>query len=159
MALVYGRPELLAPGFALALILPANVLQAPLWVFYREMRFVRQRTLQAVEPIVGAVVAIVLAAAGAGYWALLGGAIAGAYAAALAAFLARPYPLRLRWSPGALRSYASFSWPLLLTAGSGLVLAQLSILLSERHLGLAAAGAVTLAATVCRSSPTASTRS
>ena len=33
------------------------------------MEFVRQRLLQAVDPIVGFVVAVALAVAGAGYWA------------------------------------------------------------------------------------------
>src|SRR5207247_792573 len=67
-ALVYGRGEMVAPGLALIVLLPAAALQAPLWIHYRRMDFARQRTLQAVEPVVGFLVAIALALAGAGYW-------------------------------------------------------------------------------------------
>lgn len=148
VVLVYGEPELLLPGFVIVAILPALALQAPLWVFYRQMQFVRQRALQAVDPIVGFVVAVVLAAAGAGYWAIILGVLAGAWAAAIAAILASPYRLRLRYDRGTLRSYASFSWPLILASGSGVIVAQATILVSEKHLGLAGAGAVALAATI-----------
>ena len=148
MALVYGRPSLIVPGFVIVLILPALALQAPLWVFYRRMDFVRQRTLQAVDPIVGFVVAVGLAAAGAGYWSFVIGVLAGVWAAAIAAVIASPYPLRFRYDRGALRGYASFSWPLLVASGSGIVVAQGSILAANDHLGLAGAGAITLAATI-----------
>jgi hypothetical protein len=42
-------------------LFPAMVLQAPLWVFYRRMDFVQQRLIQAVDPVVGFVVAVALA--------------------------------------------------------------------------------------------------
>jgi polysaccharide transporter, PST family len=148
MALAYGRPELLAPGFALVLVMPAAVLQAPLWVYYRDMAFVRQRTLAAVDPVVGFVVTIALAVAGAGYWSLVAGVIAGAWASAVVAMRSSPYPLRLRWQPGALSSYTSFSWPLLVAGASGLVIAQVSVLLGQATLGLAGVGAITLAAMI-----------
>jgi O-antigen/teichoic acid export membrane protein len=148
VVLVYGEPELLVPGFVIVAILPALALQAPLWVFYRQMRFVRQRALQAVDPIVGFVVAVGLAAAGVGYWAIVLGVLAGAWAAAVAAVLASPYRLRFRYDRGTMRNYVSFSWPLIVASGSGVVVAQASILAGEKHLGLAGAGAITLAATV-----------
>src|SRR5688500_9587576 len=71
IAWAYDEPDLLAPGFVALLIMPALALQAPLWVFYRRMQFGRQRALQAIEPVVTFAVAVGLAAAGAGYWALL----------------------------------------------------------------------------------------
>ncbi len=148
VVLVYGESELLWPGFVIVAILPALALQAPLWVFYRQMRFVRQRALQAVDPIVGFIAAVGLAAAGAGYWAIIIGVLAGAWAAAIVAVAASPYRLRFRYDRGTLRSYASFSWPLVIASGSGLIVAQASILASEKHLGLAGAGAIALAATV-----------
>ncbi len=148
VAVIYGQPDVIAPGFVIVAILPALALQAPLWVYYRQMRFVRQRVLQAVDPIVGFVVAVGLAAAGAGYWAIVLGVLAGAWAAAIVAVLASPYRLRFRYERGTLRSYASFSWPLVAASGSGLVVAQASILAGEKHLGLAGAGAIALAATV-----------
>jgi O-antigen/teichoic acid export membrane protein len=148
IAFVYGQEKLVLPALAMVAILPAGVLQTPLWIAYREMRFVRQRVLQGIEPVVGFFVAIGLAAAGAGYWALILGVLVGVYASGIAAIAVSPYPLRFRYEPGTLREYASFSWPLLAAGGSGLVIAQTSILFGEKHLGLAAAGAMTLAATI-----------
>src|SRR5688500_16371393 len=48
-ALAYGESEILAPGFALLLAIPAATLQSPLWIFYRQMRFLEQRRLQALD--------------------------------------------------------------------------------------------------------------
>jgi len=148
LALVYGQDRLLAPGFALAALVPAMTLQAPVWILYRRLRFARQRTLQAIEPIVGFVVTIALAAAGAGYWSLVAGAIAGAWAGGLAIVALSPYRLALRWDRATARSYFGFSLPLLVAGLSGVALAQGSLLASEAAVGLAAAGAVTLASTV-----------
>ena len=148
IALVYGETKLIAPGLVIILLLPAGALQAPLWVYYRNMEFVRQRTLQAIDPVVGFVVAVGLAAAGAGYWALAAGVLAGAWSAALAAVAFSPYKLRLRYDRGTLRSYASFSWPLLLANGSGMVIAQSAVIATDAKLGLAGAGAVTLASNI-----------
>ena len=150
LAVIYGEPEILAPGLVMALALPAGVLQAPLWVFYRRMQFVRQRTLQAIDPVVGFVVTIVLAAAGAGYWSLVIGIVAGVWASGVAAVLASPYPIRLAWDPAALRRYWSFSWPLLVTAASTLVLAQGALIIGEASLGVAGVGAIVLAQTVAQ---------
>jgi O-antigen/teichoic acid export membrane protein len=146
--LVYGRAEVILPGLVLVLALPATVLQSPLWILYRQMQFARQRTLQAIDPIVGFIVAVTLAALGAGYWSFVFGLLAGAYAAAIVAVLLSPYPLRFRYRRGSLHSYASFSWPLLLAGASGLIIAQTSTLLGEDHLGLAAVGALALAANI-----------
>src|SRR5688500_8524354 len=49
-ALLLGEASVLLPGLALALTLPALALQAPIWVFYRDMDYVRQRLLQSVDP-------------------------------------------------------------------------------------------------------------
>src|SRR5438477_12343856 len=114
MALLYHRSDLIPPSVVLMGLFPAMVLQAPLWVFYRRMDFVQQRLIQAVDPLVGFVVAVGLAFAGAGYWSFVGGALAGTWASALVAVARSPYPLRLRYDRGTLRRYASFSWPLLL---------------------------------------------
>jgi len=148
LALVYGQEKLLAPGFALMVLLPAMALQAPVWILYRRLRFARQRTLQAIEPIVGFVVTVALAAAGAGYWSLVAGVIAGAWAGGLAIVVLSPYRLALRWDRGTARSYFGFSWPLFIASLSGIVLAQGSLLVSEAAVGLAAAGAATLASSV-----------
>jgi O-antigen/teichoic acid export membrane protein len=145
---LYGESDLLAPGAALALTIPAVTFQSPLWVFYRRMNFLRQRTLQAVDPLTAFAVTIALAAGGAGYWSLVAGALAGRWAGAAAALLASPYRLRWRWERGALREYASFSWPLLVGTTSGMVAAQASMLAGEEALGLEGAGAIALASTI-----------
>lgn len=147
-ALAYGLPELIAPGFVIILALVAGIFQTPLWVFYRRMQFARQRSLQAIDPIVGFVVAVGLAIAGAGYWALVLGLLAGAWASAAAALAFSPYKLRLRYEPGTLRSYARFSWPLFVSTGASVVMAQAAVLVAEGRLGLAAIGVIALAATI-----------
>ena len=147
LALLYGS-ELLAPGFVVMLALPAVVLQSPLWIFYRRMEFVRQRSLEAVEPVVTTIVAIALAVAGAGYWSLVIGVVAGAWASALVAVIACPYPIRLRFDFRTLRGYASFSWPLFVAGLSGIVIAQGSILAGDKLIGLAAVGVITLASAI-----------
>jgi polysaccharide transporter, PST family len=148
MALLYGEPRLVAPGLVLAAALALTPLQVPSWVFYRRMEFVRQRLLQAIDPVLGFVVTIALAVAGMGYWSLVLGGLVGALAAGLAAVLASPFPLRLRWDRQTAREYVGFSWPLLLAGASSLVIAQGSIIAGESEFGLAGAGAITLAATI-----------
>jgi O-antigen/teichoic acid export membrane protein len=148
MALLYDRSDLIAPAVVLMALFPAMVLQAPLWVFYRRMDFVQQRLVQAVDPLVGFAVAVAMAFAGAGYWSFVGGAVAGTWASALVAVARAPYPLRFRYDGGTLRRYASFSWPLLLAGGAGIVTAQGAIITGNAHLGIEAVGAITLAASV-----------
>ena len=77
LVLIYHLPQLVAPSAVIALALLVSVFQAPLWVYYRRMEFGRQRALQAVDPVVGFVVSVALAIAGAGYWAFVGGLAAG----------------------------------------------------------------------------------
>jgi len=148
LAWVYGEPHLIAPGLVCCLAVIGAALQTPIWPYYRSMDFLRQRTLQAVDPIVAFLVTIVLAVTGAGFWALVIGIVAGSLAGAVVALWASPYPLRLRWERGAVREYASFSWPLLGAAAAGIVMAQSATLVSELTLGLAGVGAVALASTI-----------
>jgi hypothetical protein len=113
MALVYGEPSLLAPGLVVSLAVIGAALQTPIWPYYRSMDFLRQRLLQAVDPLVSLVLTVGLAAAGLGYWALVIGVVAGDVRRCGGRGVELPVRLRLRWTPGALRAYASFSWPLL----------------------------------------------
>jgi PST family polysaccharide transporter len=147
-ALAYGEWDILAPGYVLALAMPAIALQAPLWTFYRRMDYLRQRTLQAFDPVVGLVVTLVLAAAGLGYWALVLGMVVGAWAAALAAVRAAPYRLALRYERAVLREYVRFSGPLFLSAVSGVLIAQIPVLIAQRSVGLAGVGAIAIATTI-----------
>src|SRR6185437_10527624 len=116
-ALLYGRPQLIAPGLVLSLAIVGNSLQAPVWIYYREMDFARQRLLLGVDPCVTFVVTIALAIAGAGVWALVAGATAGAWTGGLVALRLSPYRSRWRLERSAIRSYFSFSWPLVLANG------------------------------------------
>jgi polysaccharide transporter, PST family len=148
ITLVYGHDELLLPGFLLCLVVPAVTLQAPIWVLYRRMQFVRQRTLQAIDPLVSLVVTVGLAIAGAGYWSFVGGAVAGAWATAAVAVAVAPFPLRLVLDRVTVRTYLGFSAPLAIAGLSGIVVAQSGVLLGDVAVGIAGVGALTLATTI-----------
>jgi O-antigen/teichoic acid export membrane protein len=59
-----------------------------------------------------------------------------------------PYALRFRYDRGTLRRYATFSWPLVLAGGAGIVTAQGAVITGNAHLGIEAVGAIALAASV-----------
>ncbi len=147
-ALLYGVPEMVLPGLVILVAFVATIFQTPLWVLYRRMEFARQRTLLAIDPIVAFVVSVALAVAGAGYWALVAGFVAGPCVSAIVTLRYSPFKLRFRYDRGALRSYASFSWPLFVSGAAGLVIAQAAVIATEAHLGVAAVGVVALAATI-----------
>ncbi|MEJ7892305.1 MAG: oligosaccharide flippase family protein [Solirubrobacteraceae bacterium] len=147
-AVIYGQWDIVAPGLVLLLAIPLQSLRAPTWVFYRQLRYGRQRLLDSVDPLVSFTVTIALAIAGLGYWSLVVGFVAGIAAAALASVLASPYRLRLRWDRATMREYVAFSWPLLVAYGSLLIIPQVSMIAGEATLGLAGAGAIALASTI-----------
>lgn len=149
-ALLYGRDQMIGPGLAFALSMPALVLQMPLWVHYRRMDFVRQRSLQAIDPIVSFVAVIALAAAGLGLWALVGGELLGTWCAAVAIVRASPYRLALRWDRQALREYERFSWPLLVAAGGAVLIVQVPVAVAARVLGVGAVAGLTLAGSIAQ---------
>jgi polysaccharide transporter, PST family len=148
LVLIYNLPQLALPSVVIAVTLMISVLQAPLWVFYRKMDFARQRALAAVDPVVGFVVSVVLAAAGAGYWAFVGGLAAGACAASVAAVISSPFKLRLRYEPGTLRSYWSFSMPLLVGGAAAFAAAWSAVIAAKLDLGIAAVGVIALASNI-----------
>ena len=147
LALVYGQPAVVAPGLVLALAMPAAGLLSPLWIYYRRMQFLRQRTLQAIDPVVSFGVTIGLAIGGLGYWSLVVGAVAGTWSAALVTLATSPQRPRLRLA-GGVRDYVSFSWPLVVANVNRLLVVQAPILVGEWQVGLAAAGAITLAGAI-----------
>jgi O-antigen/teichoic acid export membrane protein len=144
-SILYDEPRILVPGLLLAVALPLVALQAPVWVFYRRMDFVKQRVLESWNPVVAFVVTVGLALAGVGFWSLVIGSLAGALAAAVVTVRSSPFRLRFRYERGALREYASFSWPLFLSSGSAVLMWQVPLTIAARSLGAAAIGAVTLA--------------
>jgi O-antigen/teichoic acid export membrane protein len=147
-ALAYGRTELIVPGVVLALAAPISAFQAPIWIAYRRMQFVRQRVLTAVDPIVALIVTIVLGAAGFGYWCLVIGAVAGTVAGAIVATVTCPYPNRLRYDRGTLAEYTKFSWPLVGFGLSNMITVQGLVLIADHEVGLAGVGAIGLAVTI-----------
>ena len=144
-ALLYGRSDVIVPGFVLSLVVLGTALQSPTWIFYREMRFARQRALIAIDPVVSLVVTVALGAAGAGYWSLIIGGVAGSWLAAAAALRASPYPIRLRWDRRAARDYFSFSWPLFVATASQATVVLGAVFASKAAVGLAGLGAIALA--------------
>src|SRR5829696_3613706 len=108
LAALYGDDRLLALTLAVAYLPVAFALQAPQWVFFRRMDFVRLRTLQAIVPLGTVLVATPLLLAGVGVWALVIGPFAGNALAVLAALRVSPYPLRLLPDRAAARRYLRF---------------------------------------------------
>jgi len=148
LAFAYGRSELLTPGFALVLVVPAVALQSPLWIFMRRMDFARQRKLGAIDPVVEFVATVALAVAGAGYWSLIAGALLGNWISAIVIVRASPYRIAWRFSRDVARRYASFSWPLFLSGASALVFAQGAVIVGTAAVGLAGVGAIALASSI-----------
>jgi len=147
-ALAYGEPKILLPGVVLMTAIPAATFQAPLWIFYRQMRFLEQRRLQAIDPVVAFVVTVGLAAAGAGYWSLVIGTVAGRVAAAAVAVHASPYRLAFVFDRGRLGEYVSFGTPLFVASASRVVGVQVLVFAGEAELGLAGAGMIGLASSI-----------
>jgi O-antigen/teichoic acid export membrane protein len=150
VALAYGEDELLALMLAVAYLPTAFALQAPTWIFFRRMDFLRVRVLQALIPVVTFCVTVPLAAAGVGVWSLVIGPLAGNAVAVAAAIAVSPYRLRLRHDPEVRARYFRFSWPVFASSVALLVVQQGQIFAFDLHGGLAAAGFVTLAVTLTR---------
>jgi O-antigen/teichoic acid export membrane protein len=147
-ALLYRRPQMIAPGLVFALALPALALQMPIWVHYRRMDFVRQRTLQAIDPLVSLVAVLGLAIAGLGVWALVIGELIGTWCAAIAIMRSSPYRLRLRFDRAAMRQYTAFSWPLFVAALGGVLVVQVPVATASRAVGVSAVAALALAGNI-----------
>jgi O-antigen/teichoic acid export membrane protein len=114
------------------------------------MDFLRLRTLQALVPLGTVAVAVPLLLAGVGVWALVIGPLCGNAIAVLAAWRWSPYRLRLRPDRAAARHYLRFSWPIFVTSLVTLLVAQAQVAVFGLADGLAAAGWITLAATLTR---------
>jgi teichuronic acid exporter len=147
-ALIYGHYEIILPGAIAALGLLTSALQAPIWIAYRQMRFVRQRTLESIDPVVTLGVTLALGVAGFGYWSLVIGNLVGSSASAVAAVSTSPYRIALRYDSGTLRQYFHFSWPLFISAASGLAMVQAAMIVGNYTVGLAGIGAIGLAGTI-----------
>ncbi|MFZ0088450.1 MAG: oligosaccharide flippase family protein [Solirubrobacteraceae bacterium] len=150
VALVYGDDQLLWLTAAVAYLPTAFALQAPTWIFFRRMDFVRVRTLQVLVPVVTFAVTVPLAAAGVGVWSLVIGPAVGNTVAVVAGIVACPYRLALHFDREARARYFRFSWPVFVAAASLLLVGQGQMLAFTLHGGLRAAGYITLAVTLTR---------
>jgi O-antigen/teichoic acid export membrane protein len=150
VAVVYGDERLLALMLAISYLPTVFALQAPQWVFYRRMDFLRLRILQFLIPSVTFAVAVPLAAITGSIWSLIVGPFVGNAVAVVAAARLSPYRLRPRFDSVARRRYLRFSWPIFLTAFATLILLQGQVLAFDLHGGLKAAGYITLALTLTR---------
>ena len=144
-ALLYGAPEIILPGMALAFAIPALALQMPLWVLYRRMDFVKQRKLQTIDPVVTLIATLALTVAGFGLWGMVVGGLIGTYCATIAIVRASPYKFRWRWDKRAMREYLAYSWPLFIRAVSTILLIQVPVAVTSRTLGVTAVAAIALA--------------
>ena len=147
---IFDRPEILAPGFVLSLTLIATAFQTPTWIFYRRLDYLKQRSIEIVDPLVTTLAMIGLLIAGMEVWGLAIGALTGSVVGAAVAQIANPYPLRLRWDRGALREYFGFSWPLFVGGIGSLLVVQGTVIIGNAALGLAAVGAIGLAGNFSR---------
>jgi PST family polysaccharide transporter len=148
LAVAYGHWEIVAPGAVLAVAVAAQSFKTPVWIFYRDLRYGRQRAIEAVDPAVSFAVTVALAIAGAGYWSLVIGFAAGVAASGAVAVAASPYPLALRYDRAKVREYFDFSWPIFVAGASALLIPQLAMLVGTWKLGLAGAGVIALAGSV-----------
>jgi O-antigen/teichoic acid export membrane protein len=150
LVLAYGESRLLPLTLATAYLPLAFALQAPGWVFFRRMDFMRQRGLQAIIPVVTVLVTVPLAATGFGVWSLVVGPLAGNLAGAAAAIAVSPYRLRLRFDRASASRYLAFSTPVFVSTAALLVVSQGQVFAFDVADGLAGAGFITLAVTLTR---------
>src|SRR3954451_17364856 len=150
LAAIYDDDRLLALTLGVAYLPVAFALQAPQWLFFKRMDYMRLRALQAIVPLGTVAVTVPLLLAGVGVWALVIGPLCGNALAVLAAWRASPFPLRPLPDRAAARRYLRFSWPVFVTSLTLLAVAQGQIALFGLDRGLAAAGWITLAATLAR---------
>lgn len=150
LAAAYDDSRLLGLTFAVTYLPVAFALQAPQWVFFKRMEYVRLRVLQAIVPLGTVAVTVPLLLAGVGVWALVIGPFVGNLAAIAAAWRASPYAFRLRPDRAAARRYLRFSWPVFVTSLVALLVAQGQLAVFGLDEGIVAVGYISLAATLTR---------
>jgi len=150
LAAAYDDSRLLALTLAVTYLPVAFALQAPQWVFFKRMEYVRLRVLQAIVPLGTVAVAVPLLLAGVGVWALVIGPFVGNLAAILVAWRSSPYVFRLRPDRAAARRYLRFSWPVFVTSLVALLVAQGQLAVFGLRDGIVAVGFISLAATLTR---------
>ena len=116
LALVYGDERLLGLTIAVAYLPVFFSLQAPQWIFFRRMDFLRLRLLQFAIPAVTFVVTVPLAALTDSVWALVIGPIAGNAVRRSPRCACRPTGCACASTVRRIRRYLGFSWPIFATS-------------------------------------------
>jgi PST family polysaccharide transporter len=147
-AAAYGHPEIIIPGVVLASSIVISAFETPVWIPYRQMRYARQRTLEAIDPVSSVLLTIGFCAAGMGYWGIVAGTVAGSVLGAIVCVVTSPYGIRLRFDRQTARDYLTFSWPLVGNGLSKLIVIQGSLLVANRTVGLAGIGVIGLATAI-----------
>jgi O-antigen/teichoic acid export membrane protein len=147
-ALAYGHSSIIVPGIITALTVPLSVFKMPALVPYRRLEYARHRVLTSIDPVVSFVVTVAFAVAGAGYWCFVIGLVAGSIAGGIVCTATSPYRLGIRFDRDTVREYASFSWPLVGSGLSRLVVVQGSLIVASHVVGLAGIGAISLATSI-----------
>jgi O-antigen/teichoic acid export membrane protein len=150
IAVLYDDWELAPLMLALAYLPVAFAFQAPAWIFFRRMDFLRQRLVQGAVPVATFVATLALLLAGLDVWALVIGALVGNMVAVVIAMRLSPYRMKFDLHAPSVRLYARFSWPIMFAAVAGLIIRQGQVFAFNAHLGLAGAGFITLAVTITR---------
>lgn len=150
VASIYSDASIAGLMLALSATPLLFALQAPAWVFLRRMDFIRQRTLQAVAPLVGVLTTVSLLAAGLGAWALVLGSLAGNSAAAVTAVVLSPYRLRFNLDREMASHYLRFSAPIALASVCGLIIEQGQLFAFDLKAGVVGVGYLTVAVTMSR---------
>lgn len=113
VARYYDRGELVWVAAALGVtIFTSAFLNLPGALHLRQLRYGRQNLLAALRPLVGFVVTVPLAFAGAGVWSLVGGAVASFVVSAAVVTWGVPFRPRLLLDRALLRRYVAYGWPL-----------------------------------------------
>lgn len=140
------RPELTWLIVVLALTIFTDALVGlPSALYLRELRYFAQNVVQTSGTVVGVVVSVALAFAGAGVWSLAAGALAAMAVTAVLLVRTMPFAPRLRLDGVIVREYLRYGWPLWTAGLLGLVSTWGGSIVITSTLGVVALGYFTLA--------------
>jgi len=146
MAAVLDRPELALVVAVLASTVYTNAfLRLSGALFLRRLHYGRRNLVGSVGPVVNFAVTVPLAFAGAGVWALVGGAVAAFVASVGVVVWTAPLRPRLRLDRGVVRSYLQFGWPLWVNNILGMSTTLAGSIVITHWIGFAGVGFFSLA--------------
>lgn len=126
LALAYDDWRMFGPLLAVAALVAADGLKFPIWWYYRELRYGRQRAVLVADAAGSVLFALPFLWMGWDYWALIMGAAIASTATILVVWVMGPRPHARRPTREIVRRYAVFSGPVLAFALVGAFLAQLA---------------------------------